>query len=123
RHQKHPPASVAMLRSSLIVTSRANRSWRQWTHPPGRKQGGVLCERYACCARNSRKCYPQEAPMRHEVATTLHRVPVLLLILAASLGLSGCEMIKGIFKVGLWAGVILVLLIIAVIWLIARMFR
>ncbi len=61
--------------------------------------------------------------MRHEVATTLHRVPVLLLILAASLGLSGCEVIKGIFKVGLWAGVILVLLIIAVIWLIARMFR
>lgn len=61
--------------------------------------------------------------MRHEANPAVTRLPALLLILTASLALGGCEVIKGIFKVGLWAGIILVLLIIGVIWLIVRMFR
>jgi len=44
---------------------------------------------------------------------------VLLLILA----LGGCELVKGIFRVGLWAGVVLVLLVVILVWLISRLFR
>lgn len=44
-------------------------------------------------------------------------------VLLPSLGLGGCELAEGIFQVGLWAGVILVLLVVALIWLISRLFR
>src|SRR5690606_34309203 len=44
-------------------------------------------------------------------------------VLLLSLGLGGCELAEGIFRVGLWAGVILVLLVVALIWLISRLFR
>lgn len=50
----------------------------------------------------------------------------LLLPLLAFFGvfLSSCEAIEGIFKVGLWTGIIIVVLIIAVIiWLINRFRR
>lgn len=53
----------------------------------------------------------------------MQRIAAPLVVLFLTLSLSGCEVIKGIFKVGFWAGIIVILLIILVIWLIARMFR
>lgn len=45
-----------------------------------------------------------------------------MLFLAGSFLLSGCEAIGDIFKAGLWVGVIIVVLIIAlVLWLIRKM--
>jgi len=43
--------------------------------------------------------------------------------LLLALGLGGCELAKGIFRVGLWAGVVLVLLVVLFIWLVSRLFR
>jgi hypothetical protein len=46
-----------------------------------------------------------------------------LVILLLSLSLTSCEVIGGIFKTGVWTGVILVVGIIAlVIWLLSRAF-
>jgi len=45
------------------------------------------------------------------------------IVLLLLLGLGGCEVVKGIFKVGLWAGVVLVLLVVILVWLISRLFR
>ena len=47
--------------------------------------------------------------------------PAIVLLLA--LGLGGCELVEGIFRIGLWAGVILVLLVVILVWLISRLFR
>ena len=47
--------------------------------------------------------------------------PAIVLLLA--LGLGGCELVEGIFRIGLWAGVILVLLVVVLVWLISRLFR
>ncbi len=46
-----------------------------------------------------------------------------LVVLLLSLGLAGCEVIEGIFKVGFWLGIIIVILIIALIWFIVRLLR
>jgi hypothetical protein len=43
---------------------------------------------------------------------------VLLLILVA-IGLSGCEVVGGIFKAGVWVGALAVILVIAIIGFIA----
>jgi hypothetical protein len=40
---------------------------------------------------------------------------LLLLLLAACIPLSGCEIVGGIFKAGMWVGVIMVALIVAVV--------
>lgn len=48
--------------------------------------------------------------------------PVLLALLI-SIGVGGCELVEGIFRVGLWVGVILVLLVVLLVWLISRIFR
>jgi hypothetical protein len=53
----------------------------------------------------------------------MRRTVAVLLVLAGSLALTGCELVEGIFRVGLWAGVILVLVVLLVIWLIVRMIR
>lgn len=45
------------------------------------------------------------------------------IVLLLGLGLGGCELVEGIFRVGLWAGVILVLLVVLLVWLISRLFR
>lgn len=47
--------------------------------------------------------------------------PSLLLLLALAVG--GCDLVEGIFRVGLWVGVIIVLLVVLLIWLISRLFR
>lgn len=44
-----------------------------------------------------------------------------LLFISLSFLLSGCDVITGIFEAGLWTGIILVILVIAlVVWLINR---
>jgi hypothetical protein len=40
---------------------------------------------------------------------------LLLLLLVACLPLSGCAMIGGIFKAGVWAGVIMVVIVLAIV--------
>ena len=48
-------------------------------------------------------------------------LPVLAALFMAMLTLSSCEAIAGIFKAGMWTGIIVVVLIIVlVIWLIGR---
>src|SRR5690606_374409 len=51
----------------------------------------------------------------------VHRIAVPLIALVLALAFTGCEVVEAIFKVGFWAGIILVLLILAVIWLIVRL--
>lgn len=47
---------------------------------------------------------------------------ILSLLLLFSVTLSSCEVIGGIFKAGVWTGIIAVVLIVAlIIWLITRM--
>ncbi len=44
-------------------------------------------------------------------------------IVLAAVALSGCELIGGIFKAGVWTGTILVVLIVAiVIWVVSKLF-
>ena len=46
---------------------------------------------------------------------------LLLLVLLAPVALAGCELIEGIFKAGVWVGVILVLAVIGIIvWLVSK---
>jgi len=48
----------------------------------------------------------------------------LLILMALSSGLSSCEVIGGIFKAGVWSGVLIVVLVIAlIIFIIAKMGR
>ncbi|HEX6941095.1 MAG TPA: hypothetical protein VF158_16880 [Longimicrobiales bacterium] len=51
------------------------------------------------------------------------RIAAALLVLMASLALPACEVVRGIFEVGFWAGIIVILLVVLVIWLIVRMVR
>ena len=46
----------------------------------------------------------------------------LALIPAASLALSGCAAIEGIFKAGVWVGVIAVAIVLAVVFGLVRVF-
>jgi hypothetical protein len=49
------------------------------------------------------------------------RYSALPLLLFASLVLTGCELLGDIFKAGVWIGVILVLVVIAVIgWVVSK---
>ncbi|HEX7051904.1 MAG TPA: hypothetical protein VF188_16980 [Longimicrobiales bacterium] len=57
---------------------------------------------------------------RNAVAMKRWQLAALALLLSL---ITGCELVKGIFKVGFWAGVILIVLIILVIWLLTRLFR
>jgi hypothetical protein len=44
-----------------------------------------------------------------------------LLILATALALSSCQVIGGIFKAGVWVGILLVVLVVGIIlWLVGR---
>jgi len=47
------------------------------------------------------------------------RVLLLVLLVVASLTLPGCEMIGGIFKAGMWVGVLAVVIVIAIVGFIA----
>jgi len=47
----------------------------------------------------------------------------LAIIALLSTSLASCELVQGIFKAGVWTGVIVVVLVLAlVIWLISRIF-
>jgi hypothetical protein len=47
--------------------------------------------------------------------------PRLLLILLVAISASGCGIIGGIFKAGMWVGIIIVVLVLAVImWLVGK---
>lgn len=49
-------------------------------------------------------------------------MPLALVALLATT-LSSCELVEGIFKAGIWTGVILVIVVIAlIIWLAAKLF-
>ena len=51
-----------------------------------------------------------------------HRV--LLLLSLALLALGGCEIIGGIFKAGVWVGILLVLVVLAgVFWIVGKLRR
>ena len=54
----------------------------------------------------------------------IQRFPVIVVAaLMMAVGISGCEVIGDIFKAGLWVGIIIVVIIVAlVVWLI-RKFR
>lgn len=43
------------------------------------------------------------------------RAASLALLLALSLSLAGCELVGGIFKTGLWVGVILAVIVVALV--------
>lgn len=51
----------------------------------------------------------------------MRRLPTLSLILVLALSTAGCELIVDILQVGFWAGVIIVVLVLALIWWIARL--
>ncbi|WEK19801.1 MAG: hypothetical protein P0Y49_01360 [Candidatus Pedobacter colombiensis] len=54
---------------------------------------------------------------------TTKRYFPLAIIAFLSTTLMSCELIKGIFKAGLWTGAIIVILVLAlIIWLIGRIF-
>lgn len=47
-------------------------------------------------------------------------IPISLVALTSTL-LTGCSVIEGIFKAGVWTGIIVVVLVVAlIIWLIAK---
>lgn len=49
-------------------------------------------------------------------------IPLSLIALICTV-LSSCELVEGIFKAGVWTGIIVVVLVIAlVIWLISKVF-
>jgi len=49
-------------------------------------------------------------------------LPIVLLVLAA-LPLSGCEAIVGIFKAGVWTGVVMIVVLIAIVGFVAARIR
>ena len=49
----------------------------------------------------------------------LVRMLMLVLVVAAAMSLSGCEVIGGIFKAGVWVGVLGVVFVVAIIGFIA----
>jgi uncharacterized membrane protein YdbT with pleckstrin-like domain len=58
---------------------------------------------------------------RGRVPALAARPSLLLLLLALAVG--GCDLVEGIFRIGLWVGVIIILLVVLLIWLISRLFR
>jgi len=48
---------------------------------------------------------------------------ILMVLVLLSLSAAGCDVIGGIFKLGFWTGLILVVVVIGAIILIARMFK
>jgi hypothetical protein len=55
---------------------------------------------------------------------TRTNAPLVLLLLVLALTSAGCELIEGVFKAGLWVGVILVLIVVGlVVWILGKMRR
>ena len=57
------------------------------------------------------------------VIERLSRYWVLVLLVLASVSVSGCEAIAGIFKAGIWTGVVMVVILIAIIGFVATRIR
>ncbi|HRE52187.1 MAG TPA: phosphatidate cytidylyltransferase [Flavitalea sp.] len=50
-----------------------------------------------------------------------NQLPVLALVMLSSFLFSACEVVGGIFKTGMWSGILIVALVfVLVFWLIAR---
>jgi len=55
---------------------------------------------------------------------TRTNVPLVVLLLVLALTSAGCELIEGVFKAGLWVGVILVVIVVAaIVWIMGKMRR
>lgn len=53
----------------------------------------------------------------------MKKYSILTVLALAITTLSSCELVEGIFKAGVWSGVIIVVVILAlIIWLISRVF-
>jgi hypothetical protein len=69
-----------------------------------------------------------ESLFTHQIAATMTQImrrfsPLFTLLLGVVLLLPGCQVIGGIFKAGMWVGIIIVVIIIALIFGIGRMFK
>nr|WP_162988699.1 hypothetical protein [Pedobacter schmidteae] len=54
--------------------------------------------------------------------TTKRYIPVAIIVILCTT-LTSCELVQGIFKAGVWTGVIVVVLVLAlIIWLISKLF-
>jgi hypothetical protein len=67
------------------------------------------------------------APQAQVATTVEHRFPAVLrhaaalaLLLALAVGVAGCAAVGGIFKAGLWVGVIVAVLVVVVVLLLVR---
>jgi uncharacterized membrane protein YkvI len=55
---------------------------------------------------------------------TRQNLALLTLLIVLSVSSAGCEVVEGIFKAGLWVGIILVtILVVAVLWLVGKLRR
>ena len=55
---------------------------------------------------------------------TRQNLALLTLLMVLSVSSAGCEVVGGIFKAGLWVGIILVtILVVAVLWLVSKLRR
>jgi len=58
-----------------------------------------------------------------QISISMKKILPLALIAFLCTTLSSCELVGGIFKTGVWAGVIMVVVVVAlVIWILAKIF-
>ena len=51
---------------------------------------------------------------------TTATLPVLFLLVALAVSSAGCELVEGVFKAGVWVGMILVLIVVGLVVLLLR---
>jgi hypothetical protein len=55
---------------------------------------------------------------------TRKNMALLALLVVLSVSSAGCEVVEGIFKAGLWVGIILVtLVVVAILWIVSKLRR
>ena len=53
----------------------------------------------------------------------MKKISIITLLTLVTLSFTSCEVIGGIFKAGVWSGIIMVVVVVALIlWLLAKMF-
>ncbi|TDQ75829.1 hypothetical protein CLV99_3523 [Sphingobacterium yanglingense] len=53
----------------------------------------------------------------------MKKISIIALLTLVTLSFTSCEVIGGIFKAGVWSGIIMVVVVVALIlWLLAKMF-
>jgi hypothetical protein len=62
-------------------------------------------------------------PAFRQISARVRGIPRIVLALAAPLVLAGCEAIGTIFEAGVWVGVLVVIAIVALVAVLAAMFR